>query len=1338
MSTHDGYVSFNPNEDQNGIYPRWERWLRGFELFVESKSIADSKRKKAMLLHYGGLDLQDVFFAIPGADELADGEDAYTKTKEELTKFFKPKLNTTFERHIFRGMTQKEGESVGQYVTRLRQQAKHCSFASEDDEIRDQVIEHCRDSEVRKRVLEKGDITLKEVLEIANAWEISCSRVKAMEGESVANLSSRKSRDNRRETSSEKSKEITCSRCGYKGHKQSSDKCPARDKECGKCKKTGHYASMCRTKNIEGNGEAKKKSGPKDKKKNTVRHVEEADHDDEDSEYAFALEDHRSSTVCVQAVNDEKSSQEYALKDRDIKVKIGGVEVEMLIDSGTTCNVMGQETWKFCKNQGIICESKKSSDKTVKAYGQEYPLELIGEFKCKVAVGNKETQADFIVTRGDGKALLGYPTAYELGILRVGLQAQINNLDLINGQEGLFEGIGKLKGYQLHIPVDKSVTPVAQPRRRIPIKLRDKVREQIDSLLEQGIIERVVGPTPWVSPAVPVIKRKTKEIRLCVDLRRVNKAVERHRYPLPVLEEILNEVKGSQWFSKLDIKSAFQQIELDEESRAITTFATDCGLFRFKRLVFGLNCAPECFQHILEETLRGLNGVVNFIDDILVFGKSKEEHDFNVRKVFGRLHERGFTLNKEKCEFRQKEIEFLGFKISGKGFKPLRSKIEAVENFREPKTPEEIRSFLGLVNFCAPFIPNLANVSESLRRLTRKNEKFVWGKEQDRAFNELKKRLCNAETLGIFDKNAKTRLVADASPVAIGAVLTQETSEGRRVISYASRSLTACERRYSQTEREALAIVYACERFHIWLYGIEFDLVTDHKALEFIFSPKAKPCARIERWVLRLQAYKYRVVYEAGKTNIADPLSRLVKAETQKSESSPSMDELYICWVATEAVPAAMSMTELETESANDPLLIEVREAIRTGKWDRLSSSRFRAVKEELCLYNNLVLRGTRIVIPERLKERTLALAHEGHPGIVAMKNRLRSKVWWDGIDKDAERSVKKCESCQLVQKTIVPAPLKCNELPDKPWDTVALDLLGPLPSGDHILIVVDYYSRFYEVEVLRSYTASVTISRLRDMFARHGNPRIMVCDNGQPFASAELREWAENRGIQIRHVAPYWPQANGEVERQNRSVVKRLKIAQIEKRPWKEELADYLLMYRSTPHTTTGKSPAEMLFGRKLRTKMPELIEDAILDEDVRDRDAWKKMRGKDAFDQRNHVKESSIQVGDTVLMKAQKTNKLSPEFDATRFTVTDKRDNLVTISSPQGEIYKRNVSAVKKPYHDEDDDVIIVEASTGNCQPKITPKVEPAATEAITPVRTRPERESRVPKQYKGFVMY
>ena len=325
------------------------------------------------------------------------------------------------------------------------------------------------------------------------------------------------------------------------------------------------------------------------------------------------------------------------------------------------------------------------------------------------------------------------------------------------------------------------------------------------------------------------------------------------------------------------------------------------------------------------------------------------------------------------------EFTFMGYLLSERGIGPTSAKVEAVKNARRPETASEVRSFLGLVNFSARFIPDLATTSETLRQLTRKGVNFQWKKVHEDAFNKLKFQLANAESLAYFDKEAKTKIIADASPVGLGAVLVQEQGGEERVVSYASRSLTNVERRYSQTEKEALGLVWACERFHPYLYGNKFELITDHKPLEMIYSKNSSPPARIQRWVLRLQSYDFVVKYWPGAQNITDALSRLATNVTLSTDDA----EDYIHFVARNSVPDAITIQEVERESEKDPELSMVRNCILSNsEWENVDVS-FRSVGKELSVLGKLVIRGTRLVIPKVLQKLLLCIkpGTRGSPG---------------------------------------------------------------------------------------------------------------------------------------------------------------------------------------------------------------------------------------------------------------------------------------------------------------------------------------------------------------------
>ena len=616
---------------------------------------------------------------------------------------------------------------------------------------------------------------------------------------------------------SRKKKGIHCYRCGSSGHMGKDPKCPAKGQTCRKCKGKDHFASVCKTK-------------PRKPGVNQVQ--EELEANGEQVDYAFRVTNEVHSNL--------------------LKLSVGGVELEMLVDSGATKNIVDEETWEDLKVKKIKCKSEAAPiDRKLYAYASSKPLPVKGRFMCEVLIGKGKAQAEFLVIKGKGVPLLCKDTAMKLGVLRIHVGVDITTVaetkqTLQRQFPEVFSGIGKLKSKQVTLHVDPKVKPVAQPLRRTPFNLQEKVEKKIQELLDCDIIEEVDGPMPWVNPVV-IIPKADGDIRLCIDMRRANEAILRGRHPIPTVDELLHNMNGSRVFSKLDLKWGYHQLELSQESRQITTFVTHKGLYRYKRLLFGVSSASELYQHEISTALAGIEGVDNISNDIIVHGPDQKIHDQRLLKTMERLRQHGLTLNADKCLFNVDRLVFMGILLSEKGIGLTEERVRALQETREPETVSEVQSFLGLANYSSRFIPHFATLTEPLRKLTRKDVPFHFGPEQKASFESLKQSMVEAGTLAYFDKSASTKVVADASPVGLGAVLMQNQNGAWVPICYASRSLTDCERRYSQTEKEALALVWACERYHAYIYGMRFDLVTDHKPLEVIYGPRSKPCARIER-----------------------------------------------------------------------------------------------------------------------------------------------------------------------------------------------------------------------------------------------------------------------------------------------------------------------------------------------------------------------------------------------------------------------------------------------------------------------------------------------------------
>ena len=440
------------------------------------------------------------------------------------------------------------------------------------------------------------------------------------------------------------------------------------------------------------------------------------------------------------------------------------------------------------------------------------------------------------MTEGTDGSILSWRTSEALELIKVARPLITPTSDdrvdqLVRQYDDLFHGLGKLKGRQVKIHIDETVQPVAQPHRRIPFHVGKQLEEQLEKDEQQGVIERVDGPTPWVSPIFVAPKREPGKMRVCIDMRQANKAIQRERHLTPTIKEIIKALNGATVFSKLDLNKGYNQLELTPESRYITNFSTHLGLRRYTRLNFGVSSAAEIFQN-----RKPCRNPRSNSDDILVFGRSQEEHDQALEATFKRLRESGLTLNRNKCGYNQAELAFFGYVFSADGMSPDPSKLQEIINLATPSTVSQVRSLLGMANYCSRFIPSYSTITQPLRELTQQSTPWKWTSRQQHALQQVKEALAKASATAYFDLDKRTEILVDASPIGLGAILCQldPHTDERQVVAYASRSLTATEQRYSQTEREALAIVWSCEYFHLYVYGKPITVFTDHKPLVHI------------------------------------------------------------------------------------------------------------------------------------------------------------------------------------------------------------------------------------------------------------------------------------------------------------------------------------------------------------------------------------------------------------------------------------------------------------------------------------------------------------------------
>lgn len=726
-----------------------------------------------------------------------------------------------------------------------------------------------------------------------------------------------------------------------------------------------------------------------------------------------------------------------------------------------------------------------------------------------------------------------------------------------------------------------------------------------------------------------VVPKPDGEVRICVDYFHLNEAIKRERLMVPSVNEVLSQVRGANYFSKIDCRSGYFQIPLERGLREVTTFITPFGRYFFNRLPMGIASAPEVYHRKMTEILAGLDGVVTLLDDSLITGRTEKEHDARLEAVLKRLNEYGVTLNETKCQFKVRETKFLGYKLSTKGIEPDTEKVKAVLDLPTPANTTEIRRFLGMVNYYIKFLPRLAQLSQPLRDLLKKCNIWVWGPKQEESFETIKRALTRAPILGYYETNKNTRIAADTSLAGIGAVLEQQGDEGHwKPVQFASRSLSEAEKRYSNIEREALGITWACERMREFLIGTTFTIQTDHKPLLTLFGkkPMNELTPRIQRFRMKMANFSYKMQHVAGKRFFTpDTLSRApIAGMTENmdilSEEMEEFKNIRAIYRVEDPV-----ITKIEKGQRKDTMITGIKQFVHQG-WpvkECPNTKQFFKFRGDLWVKNEMLMFRDRMVIPADLKKDMLHRIHEGHGGERRCFKRARMTVWWPGIQQDIRHYVEKCPQCieGRIQKS---EPLMPSPLPEGPWEVVAVDYFKK--DGRWFIVIADYYSRYLDVKELNTLTSQGTIKYLKEIFSKFGIPKVIRCDNGTNLVSRSMECFAREMGFRIISSSPRYPQSNGFAEA----------MVKVGKKLLQGDLQRGLLAYRTTP-LDLGPSPGELLLGRRLRSTLPmneEKLAPSWPDLRVfKAVDAERKRKMEDWYNQRHRAKTlPQLQVGDKV----------------------------------------------------------------------------------------------------------
>ncbi|XP_065219648.1 uncharacterized protein K02A2.6-like [Planococcus citri] len=736
----------------------------------------------------------------------------------------------------------------------------------------------------------------------------------------------------------------------------------------------------------------------------------------------------------------------------------------------------------------------------------------------------------------------------------------------------------KNKVVTLHLK--ENAKPVFQRARVVPLALVPAVNKEIDRLVAEGLWVKV-DYSEWASPIVPVLK-SNGDVRLCGDYSgTLNDQLHVTQHPFPPPDEVLAHMAGEE-FTTLDVRTAFYHMLADYASSLMMVLNTLRGLFRPTCIQFGVASASAEWQEFMDRIFRDLCMKVH--DDLFMTGKNRKEHLDRLRKVFQVCREFGVRLNFEKCKFFEPKVTFLGYCVDKNGISKKPDKVAAILEASRPTTVTEVKSFTGMVNFYAKFCSQLASIAQPLYEATKGKtgkDAINWNSKCQVAFDAIKQEIASPNVLIHYSPKLPLVLSVDASPVGIGAVLSHQVGKDERPIVFASRVLSAAEKNYSQLDKEALAIKWGVEKFFYYLYGRHFTLITDHQPLVHIFSKTKKlpalSATRRLHYAIFLQNFdfdiKYRRSEDHGNADFLSRFPRNVKEAVELFDQSVNRIHQLIFQ------DCPLTVRELSNATTKDKDLLILLEKLRSGE-----------SCEDYSLHEGVIMKGVRIVIPEILQNRILAELHQGHFGVVKMKQLARTTVFWKKIDSDIEQMVRNCESCIAFRPEQTKTKTHFWEYPATPWERIHVDFAGPF-QGQMFLLVVDAHSKWIEVEIVPTTSTKVVISVLQKLFSTFGIPKVIVSDNGTAFTSTEFDKFRTAYAIDHKTCAPFHAASNGQAERfvytlkQSLRALKKESADTDSQAAVQERLNKFLFAYRRAPSIATGQSPAKLMLGRELRS---------------------------------------------------------------------------------------------------------------------------------------------------------
>ena len=1168
------------NFNQRNLHEAWRRWKEELILFLQATE-NDTKPGKVqtsiLLTCIGakGRDIYSTFTFEPDADKHVLG-----RVVEKFDTYCQPRKNLTFLRNRFFTCRQTSGQRFDDYVTELRQRSKDCEFGDICDSlIRDILIIGITDNRLRERLLREANLTLDKAIQAGQASEETKeqSRVLATESAAIASIRNKqKNAGKKSKSNDQKDRQTQINSCKFCGGSHLRGQCPAYNKRCTKCNKKGHYSSCCFA-------------------KKSVRQVDadsadssDSDSTPDDSEFFIGSinahdpkQEMKSSepispNFSINSVNTRKNPSRWSA-DLDIN----GTTESFKVDSGAEANVLPDGVYKTLYKRPKL----KPTSVTLTNYdGTAIPV--LGKCVANVTFRNTVTPLLFIVADTESQPIIGADASEKLQLIKRIFHIDSNLPAFLEKYSDCFGDLGTLKNTH-HITVDPSVPPVVNPPRRVPFAMKDKLKAELDRMTKLGVIKPVHEPTDWVNSLVTV-ERPNGKLRVCIDPRHLNKAIKRQHYNMPTAEEIFSDMHGAKYFCKIDASNGYWQVPVDEESSNLLAFNSPFGRFKFTRMPFGIHSASEVFQREVAQIIEGLEGTRNNQDDIIIWATTIQEMYERLERLFERLRKSGLKLNREKCQFFLTELLYIGHLLTADGIKPDPSKVEAITKMPNPKSKQDLQRFLGMTNYLCKFVPNYSEVTAPLRLLLQNDVEWSFDQPQIKAIEDLKRIITSEPVLQFYNPELPTKVSTDASKFGLGAVLEQKHGDEWKPEAFASRATTPAEQNYCPLEREALSVLFGCKRFHQYVYGHHFDVENDHKPLLPIFQKsitKAPP--RIQRFMLALQRYDFDLKYIPGKDAVVpDALSRAYLDDCDPEISEEDL-EAYVHQIVSEMPISDKKLIQYRQSTASDETLQLLAEYTSNG-WPIKSKipkpvRQYYNVREDITAIDGLLLKGHRIIIPSELRSEVRNLIHAGHQGMDKCMARAREHVFWPGITSEIKDMCQNCSACLDERNQQPPEPLIEHDIPESPWTKVATDTFTLFRKP--YLLVVDYTSKFFDVQLLPDKESPTVINHLKSSFAKFGIPQTVFSDGGPEYTSNEFEKFAKDWDFDHDSSSALFPQSNGLVERTVQTVKRTLRKA------IKSKQDPYLalLALRTTP-LRDAPSPACQLMGRKLRTTMPSI----------------------------------------------------------------------------------------------------------------------------------------------------